>query len=79
MEIGIGRVQKWGEAVQTIQPGDTVYLAPGEKHWHGASADRLMVHLAIQPVEAGVYVVWLEQVTDEQDLGDANSSGPSAV
>jgi len=66
IEAGVGRVQKWGEAVQEVRPGDTVYFAPGEKHWHGASPDRLMVHLAIQPTEAGADAVWLEQVTDMQ-------------
>ena len=66
IEAGAGRVQTWGGVVQEVRPGDTVYFAPGEKHWHGATPDRLMVHLAIQPVEAGVDAVWLEQVTDAE-------------
>ena len=66
IEAGVGNVQKWGEAIYEVLPGDTVYFAPGEKHWHGAAPEQLMVHLAIQPVEAGVDAVWLEQVTDAE-------------
>jgi len=66
VEAGVGRVQLSGGAIEEMKPGDTVYIAPGEKHWHGASPDRLMVHLAIQPVEAGVDAIWLEQVTDAE-------------
>ena len=66
VEAGVGLAQTWGEAVQVLRPGNTVYFAPGEKHWHGADASHLMTHLATQPSEAGVDVVWLEPVTDEQ-------------
>jgi len=48
------------------QPGDTVYIAPNEKHWHGASKDRFMVHIALQVSEKNVDVFWDEAVTDEQ-------------
>ena len=66
IEAGVGRIQTWGGAVQEVRPGDTIYFAPDEKHWHGATPERLMVHLAIQPVEAGADAVWLEQVTDAE-------------
>ena len=50
-----------------IHPGDTVSIAPNERHWHGASAGNTMVHLAIQETDAqGVDVVWLEPVTDQE-------------
>lgn len=71
IEAGMGRIQAWGAEIQEVRPGDTVYFAPGEKHWHGASSDRLMVHLAIQPTEAGVDAVWLEQVTNAQYFSGA--------
>src|SRR3954469_3161087 len=48
---GIGRVQREGEPVQTVRPGDTVIFAPGERHWHGAAANNAMVHLAIQEAD----------------------------
>src|SRR4051794_32519535 len=63
---GIGRVQAWDGPVREIRAGDTVWIPPGEKHWHGAAPDHGMVHLAIQEAQDGVHVVWLEQVNDQQ-------------
>jgi quercetin dioxygenase-like cupin family protein len=62
---GLGRVQSWGGPVREIRPGDTVWIAPGEKHWHGAAPDAGMVHLAIQEALDGNHADWLEPVTDE--------------
>ena len=44
---GCGWVQRWGEPRQEIRPGDVVWFAPGEKHWHGATATTAMTHIAI--------------------------------
>ncbi|HWB32982.1 MAG TPA: cupin domain-containing protein [Acidobacteriaceae bacterium] len=64
---GLGWVQLKGEAAQAIRPGDTVWIEPGEVHWHGAAAGRTMVHLAMQEADAGgVDVVWLEKVSDAE-------------
>lgn len=63
---GVGRVQKEGEPMRVLQPGDTVVIGPGEKHWHGAAPDRLFVHLAVQESENGATAHWLEHVTDAQ-------------
>lgn len=63
---GVGRVQVWGEPAQEIRAGDTVWFAPGEKHWHGASPDESMAHVSIQEMENGSAVTWLEPVTDDQ-------------
>ena len=62
---GLGRAQAWGGPVREIRPGDTVWIAPNEKHWHGASPTIGMVHLAFQEHLDGSHVVWLEQVSDE--------------
>ncbi len=63
---GLGLVQKDGEPIQEIHPGDTVMIEPGARHWHGAAPGNTMVHLAMQEVDTrGASVVWLEQVTDE--------------
>src|SRR5881396_2081104 len=43
---GVGRVQAWGGPVREIRPGDTVWIPPGEKHWHGAGPSTGMVHIA---------------------------------
>jgi quercetin dioxygenase-like cupin family protein len=65
---GIGRFQKEGEPIQSLRPGDTVLIGPGEKHWHGASPDRVFVHLAVQEMQDGSAVTWLELVSDEEYL-----------
>jgi quercetin dioxygenase-like cupin family protein len=64
---GTGRVQKIGEPVHMIAPGDTVFIPAGEKHWHGASGDTLMTHLAVQEADTGGQTTtWLEPVTDAE-------------
>jgi quercetin dioxygenase-like cupin family protein len=63
---GLGRVQRWGGPIEEVHPGDVVWFAPGEKHWHGAGPTSVMVHLAVQEVQDGQAVEWLEPVTDEQ-------------
>jgi oxalate decarboxylase/phosphoglucose isomerase-like protein (cupin superfamily) len=45
---GLGRAQREGGPVEEIRPGDVVWFEPGEKHWHGASPDVAMTHIAIQ-------------------------------
>jgi quercetin dioxygenase-like cupin family protein len=63
---GCGRAQSWGHPIQELRPGDVVWFAPGEKHWHGAAATTAITHIAIQEKLDGKTVDWLEHVTDEQ-------------
>lgn len=63
---GVGRVQRWGGAVQELRPGDVVWTPPGVKHWHGASPTEAMTHMAIQEQQEGKAVEWMEKVSDEQ-------------
>jgi quercetin dioxygenase-like cupin family protein len=63
---GVGRVQAKGGPVRAILPGDTVWIPPGEKHWHGAAPDHGMVHIAIHEALDGSHVTWMEQVTDAE-------------
>ncbi|MDH0612163.1 MULTISPECIES: cupin domain-containing protein [unclassified Agrobacterium] len=63
---GSGRVQHWGGEIQQIEPGDTVWIPPGVKHWHGASPEAGMSHIAISETLDGKTVEWLEHVSDEQ-------------
>lgn len=69
---GSGRVQREGGAVEEIHPGDVVWFAPNEKHWHGASPITAMTHLAIQESLDGSAVTWLGHVTDEEYRGAEN-------
>ena len=66
---GVGRAQTWGGPVREIRPGDTVWIPPHEKHWHGAMPDTAMTHIAIQEKLDGKAVTWMEHVTDEQYRG----------
>jgi quercetin dioxygenase-like cupin family protein len=63
---GCGRAQRWGGPIEEIRPGDVVWFAPGEKHWHGAALATAMTHIAIQEQLNGKAVDWMEHVTDEQ-------------
>ena len=64
--VGCGWVQCQGGPVEEIRPGDVVWTAPGEKHWHGAKATTSMTHIAITEALDGKYVEWLEKVGDDQ-------------
>jgi quercetin dioxygenase-like cupin family protein len=64
--LGLGWVQREGGPIEEIRPGDVVWVPPGEKHWHGASPDVAMSHVAIQEALNGSAVDWLEKVSDEQ-------------
>lgn len=63
---GVGRVQTFGGPVREIHPGDTVWIPPGEKHWHGAAPETGMVHVAVQESLDGEHVTWMEHVTDAE-------------
>jgi len=64
--FGRGLAQREGGHIEEIRPGDVVWFAPGEKHWHGATPGTAMQHIAIQEALDGKVVEWMEQVTDEQ-------------
>ena len=66
---GCGWVRREGGPVEEVRPGDVVWFAPGEKHWHGATATTAMTHTAIQEKLNGKAVDWMEHVTNEQYEG----------
>lgn len=63
---GCGRAQRWDGPIEEIRPGDVIWFAPGEKHWHGAAPNTAVTHIAIQERMDGKAVDWLEHVSDEQ-------------
>jgi len=63
---GAGCVRQWDGPVQEIRAGDVVWIPPGQKHWHGATATAGMTHIAINEYLDGKNVEWMEKVTDEQ-------------
>ncbi|HTX19283.1 MAG TPA: cupin domain-containing protein [Bacteroidota bacterium] len=66
---GCGRAQRWGGPVEEIRPGDVVWFAPGEKHWHGASEATSMTHIAVHEHVEGKAAEWMEKVQDEEYRG----------
>lgn len=63
---GVGRVQQWGGPAVEIRPGDVVRIPPNVKHWHGASAESAMTHIALAEHVDGHRVTWLEKVQDTE-------------
>jgi quercetin dioxygenase-like cupin family protein len=63
---GCGWAQREGGRVEEIRPGDIVWFAPGEKHWHGATPTTAITHIAIAEKLDGTAVHWLEKVSDQQ-------------
>ena len=65
---GCGWTQCEGGPIEEIRAGDVIWCPPGHRHWHGATATTGMTHIAIQEALDGVFVTWMEQVTDAQYL-----------
>jgi len=63
---GLGWAQRDGGPIEEVRPGDIVWFPPQEKHWHGASAQVAMSHVAVQESLDGKVVDWLEKVSNEQ-------------
>jgi quercetin dioxygenase-like cupin family protein len=59
---GQGRICTRGGTPETIDVGDTVHISPGQEHWHGASSETYVVHLAVSLGETE----WLDEVTDDE-------------
>ncbi len=63
---GVGYYQEKGKTIQLIRKGDTIAIPPDVVHWHGASRDHAMTHIAINPNTQKGVVNWLNRVTDEE-------------
>ena len=68
---GVGLIQARGEKAIEIHSGDTIHTPPGEWHWHGATPDRFMTHLAMWDAPAdGPETEWGALVTDAEYRGE---------
>ncbi|MDH6287213.1 (R)-mandelonitrile lyase [Rhodococcus opacus] len=67
---GTAWVQSRGGQKVEAHAGQTLYCPPNEHHWHGASADSFMEHLAMldNAADPATTTTWLEHVTDEEYL-----------
>jgi quercetin dioxygenase-like cupin family protein len=71
---GLGWTQREGGPIEEIRPGDVVWFAPNEKHWHGATPTNAMTHIAIQEALDAKVVDWMEHLTDEEYLSGNQES-----
>ena len=62
---GVGWTQVEGEEKLEFQAGDIMLCPRNKKHWHGATPDSAMTHIAIQEKLDDTNVTWLEKVSDE--------------
>jgi quercetin dioxygenase-like cupin family protein len=74
-----GRIQRWGGPIEEIRQGDVVWIPPGQKHWHGASPNTAMTHIAIQEHLDGKVVEWMEKVSDTQYGTPVHAQGSGAA
>jgi quercetin dioxygenase-like cupin family protein len=63
---GEGIYQERGKPAQFIKKGDVVNIPENVEHWHGATANSKMVHIAIANYDGEENAVWLNPVTDEE-------------
>jgi quercetin dioxygenase-like cupin family protein len=75
---GLGLCQRRGGPIEVIRPGDRVFFEPGEDHWHGATPDRFMAHLAMLEVDdQGNSATWGDQVSDDEYKAASGAAGGS--
>ena len=63
---GEGYYQEKGKTIRLIKKGDVVKILPDVKHWHGASPNMSLTHIAINTNTQKGVVEWMEAVTDEE-------------
>ena len=69
---GVGLVGFESGPVQRLLPGETICIAPGERHWHGAAPEHLFVHLAIQEADNnGLEADWFKHISGSDYLNAA--------
>ena len=65
---GVALIGTRDGTVVTARPGDTISTPPGEEHWHGATPQDFMEHLAMleNGDDPATTTLWLEHVDDAQ-------------
>jgi quercetin dioxygenase-like cupin family protein len=61
---GKGLIGLRGVKPKLMNIGDTIWIPPNEEHWHGATHENGMTHIAIQEALNGEVAHWLELVSD---------------
>lgn len=78
---GVGYYQEQGKPAQIIREGDVVKIAPDVRHWHGASHQSSLTHIAIVPSARPDGTDWQQPVTQQEYNAAAPtaSASPAAV
>lgn len=63
---GRGWYQEWGKPAQALEAGDVVNIPANVKHWHGATKDSWLVHIAVEVPAEEASNEWCEPVSDEE-------------
>tara|TARA_Y100001968_G_C18953580_1_gene524319 strand:- start:34 stop:429 length:396 start_codon:yes stop_codon:yes gene_type:complete len=63
---GLGLIGVRNNKVNIIKPGDSIWIPPNEEHWHGATGENVMIHIAMQESLNGKTADWLEKVTESE-------------
>ena len=68
---GVARFGGRDGSIIEVHPGETVYAAPGEEHFHAAPSDTFMEHIAMleSADDAANTTAWLEHVTEDEYRG----------
>ena len=75
---GVGWIQVEDQEVQEFATGDILLCPADRPHWHGATPDGPMTHIAIQETVDGTNVTWMDPVTDDQYLARRTASDGGA-
>jgi quercetin dioxygenase-like cupin family protein len=65
---GVGWTQVEDDPIQEFGVGDILLCPQDRRHWHGATPESTMSHVAIQEALDGRNVTWMEKVTDDEYL-----------
>jgi quercetin dioxygenase-like cupin family protein len=65
---GVGWTRVEDGAIEEFAAGDILLCPRGRRHWHGATPESSMTHVAIQEIMDGTNVTWMEHVTDDEYL-----------
>lgn len=63
---GNGYYQERGKPIQPLEKGDVIRCSPEIEHWHGASPNSTLTHIAISPNLNKGGVIWLKPVSDKE-------------
>lgn len=60
-------MQLRGGPVEAIRAGGTIWIGPGERHWHGAAPRSFTTHLAVvEAPDDGAPADWHPRVTVDE-------------